>query len=153
ESAAGDDTRTWMPPEKHGVATYYLSINRNKQSVVLDFTDAADIELVHELFRRADVVIENFKPGGLEKFGLDYETAHAINPALIYLSISGFGTAEGARLPGYDLVVQAVSGLMSLTGETDGPPYRAGIAMFDVMTGMHGTIGVLAALNQRRETG
>ena len=153
ESAAGDDTRTWMPPEKHGVATYYLSINRNKQSVVLDFTDPADIELVHELFRRADVVIENFKPGGLEKFRLDYATAHAINPALIYLSISGFGTAEGARLPGYDLVVQAVSGLMSLTGEPDGPPYRAGIAMFDVMTGMHGTIGVLAALNQRRETG
>ena len=153
ESAAGDDTRTWMPPEKHGVATYYLSINRNKQSVVLDFSDPADIELVHELFRRADVVIENFKPGGLEKFRLDYATAHAINPALIYLSISGFGTAEGARLPGYDLVVQAVSGLMSLTGEPDGPPYRAGIAMFDVMTGMHGTIGVLAALNQRRETG
>ena len=153
ESAAGDDTRTWMPPEKHGVATYYLSINRNKQSGVLDFSDPADIELVHELFRRADVVIENFKPGGLEKFRLDYATAHAINPALIYLSISGFGTAEGARLPGYDLVVQAVSGLMSLTGEPDGPPYRAGIAMFDVMTGMHGTIGVLAALNQRRETG
>src|SRR5690606_33914347 len=83
ESAAGDDTRTWMPPEKHGVATYYLSINRNKQSVVLDFTDPADIELVHELFRRADVVIENFKPGGLEKFGLDYASAHAVNPALV----------------------------------------------------------------------
>jgi crotonobetainyl-CoA:carnitine CoA-transferase CaiB-like acyl-CoA transferase len=153
ESPAGDDTRTWMPPAQHGVATYYMSINRNKQSVVLDFTDPDDIELVHELFRRADVVIENFKPGGLRKFRLDYETARALNPALVYLSISGFGTAEGARLPGYDLVVQAVSGLMSLTGEPDGPPYRAGIAMFDVMTGMHGTIGVLAALNQRRETG
>ena len=153
ESAAGDDTRTWKPPEKNGVATYYLSINRNKQSVVLDFEDPADIELVHELFRRSDVVIENFKPGGLDKFRLDYDTAHSINPALVYLSISGFGTAEGARLPGYDLVVQAVSGLMNLTGEPGGPPYRAGIAMFDVMTGMHGTIGVLAALNQRRETG
>lgn len=153
ESPAGDDTRTWMPPEKNGVATYYMSINRNKQSIVLDFTNPDDIELVHELFRRADVVLENFRPGGLEKFGLDYETAHSINPALIYLSISGFGTAEGASLPGYDLVVQAVSGLMSLTGEPDGPPYRAGISVFDVMTGMHGAIGVLAALNQRRETG
>jgi crotonobetainyl-CoA:carnitine CoA-transferase CaiB-like acyl-CoA transferase len=153
ESPAGDDTRTWMPPEKHGVATYYMSINRNKQSVVLDFTDPGDIELVHELFRRADIVIENFKPGGLAKFGLDYERAHAVNPALIYLSISGFGTGEGAWLPGYDLVVQAVSGLMSLTGEPDGPPYRAGIAMFDVMTGLHGAVGILAALNQRRETG
>lgn len=153
ESPSGDDTRTWMPPEKNGVATYYMSINRNKQSIVLDFTDDDDIAVVHELFRRADIVIENFKPGGLERFRLDYETARSINPALVYLSISGFGTGAGAALPGYDLVVQAVSGLMSLTGEPDGPPYRAGIAMFDVMTGMHGTIGVLAALNQRRETG
>lgn len=153
ESPAGDDTRTWMPPEKHGVATYYMSINRNKQSIVLDFGNPDDIALVHELFRRADIVMENFKPGGLAKFRLDYETARSINPALIYLSISGFGTGEGAGLPGYDLVVQAVSGLMSLTGEPDGPPYRAGISVFDVMTGMHGTIGILAALHQRRETG
>jgi crotonobetainyl-CoA:carnitine CoA-transferase CaiB-like acyl-CoA transferase len=153
ESAAGDDTRTWTPPEKDGMSTYYLSINRNKQSIVLDFKDPDDVALVHELFRRSDVVIENFKPGGLARFGLDYRSAEAINPALVYLSISGFGTAEGAWLPGYDLVVQAVSGLMSLTGETDGPPYRAGISVFDVMTGLHGTIGVLAALNQRHETG
>lgn len=153
ESPAGDDTRTWMPPEKNGVATYYMSINRNKQSVVMDFKNPDDIELVHELFRRSDIVIENFKPGGLEKFRLDYATAHGVNPALIYLSISGFGTAEGAWLPGYDLVVQAVSGLMSLTGDADGPPYRAGISVFDVMTGLHGTIGVLAALNQRHQTG
>lgn len=153
ESAAGDDTRTWMPPEKDGVSTYYLSINRNKRSVVMDFGDPADVALVHELFRRADIAIENFKPGSLAKFGLDYETASRINPALIYLSISGFGTGEGAWLPGYDLVVQAVSGLMSLTGDPDGPPYRAGISVFDVMTGLHGTIGVLAALQQRHETG
>jgi crotonobetainyl-CoA:carnitine CoA-transferase CaiB-like acyl-CoA transferase len=91
--------------------------------------------------------------GGLERFKLDYETARSINPKLIYLSISGFGTAEGAWLPGYDLVVQAVSGLMSLTGEPDGPPYRAGISVFDVLTGLHGMIGVLAALRQRSETG
>jgi crotonobetainyl-CoA:carnitine CoA-transferase CaiB-like acyl-CoA transferase len=153
ESPAGDDTRTWMPPEKNGVATYYMSINRNKQSIVLDFKNPDDIELVHELYRRADIVVENFKVGGLDKFGLDYETAREINPALIYLSISGFGTAEGAWLPGYDLVVQAVSGLMSLTGDEDGPAYRAGISVFDVMTGMHGLIGVLAALEQRHRTG
>jgi crotonobetainyl-CoA:carnitine CoA-transferase CaiB-like acyl-CoA transferase len=153
ESAGGDDTRAWSPPQKNGVATYYLSINRNKQSIVLDFTDDADIELAHELFRRSDVVIENFKTGGLKKFRLDYDSARAINPSLIYLSISGFGTAEGAWLPGYDLVVQAVSGLMSLTGDADGPAYRAGISVFDVMAGLHGTIGLLAALNQRRETG
>lgn len=153
ESAAGDDTRTWTPPEKNGVSTYYMSINRNKQSIVLDFKNPDDIALVHELFRRADIAVENFKPGGLAKFGLDYETASSINPALIYLSISGFGTAEGAGLPGYDLVVQAVSGLMSLTGDADGPAYRAGISVFDVMTGLHGTIGVLAALQHRHETG
>jgi crotonobetainyl-CoA:carnitine CoA-transferase CaiB-like acyl-CoA transferase len=153
ESAAGDDTRTWTPPEKNGVATYYMSINRNKQSVVMDFKDPDDVALIHELFRRSDIVLENFKTGGLKKFGLDYETAREINPRLIYLSISGFGTAEGSWLPGYDLVVQAVSGLMSLTGDPDGPAYRAGISVFDVMTGLHGTIGVLAALNQRNETG
>ena len=103
--------------------------------------------------RRADVAVENFKPGGLAKFGLDFESARAINPQLVYLSISGFGTAEGAWLPGYDLVVQAVSGLMSLTGDSDGPGFRAGVAVFDVMTGLHGLIGVLAALQQRHETG
>ena len=153
EGPTGDETRTWMPPDRDGVSTYYLSINRNKRSIVLDFKDPDDVALVHELFRRADIVLENFKPGGLTAFGLDYETARGINPALIYLSISGFGTAEGALLPGYDLVVQAVSGLMSLTGETDGPPYRAGVAVFDVMTGLHAAIGLLAALHQRTETG
>lgn len=153
EGPAGDETRTWKPPELDGEATYYLSINRNKRSIVLDFADPADVELAHELLRRADIAVENFKPGGLAKFGLDYASAKAINPALIYLSISGFGTAEGAWLPGYDLVVQAVSGLMSLTGEPEGPAYRAGIALFDVMTGLHGMIGVLAALHHRERTG
>jgi crotonobetainyl-CoA:carnitine CoA-transferase CaiB-like acyl-CoA transferase len=153
ESPAGDETRTWTPPDRDGVATYYLSINRNKRSVVLDFNDPDDVELTRELLRRADVAVENFKPGGLRKFGLDYESVRALNPRLVYLSISGFGTAEGAWLPGYDLVVQAVSGLMSLTGEPDGPAYRAGVAAFDVMTGLHGLIGVLAALRQRDESG
>jgi crotonobetainyl-CoA:carnitine CoA-transferase CaiB-like acyl-CoA transferase len=153
ESPAGDETRTWTPPERDGVSTYYLSINRNKRSVVLDFNDPDDVALTRELLRRADIAVENFKPGGLAKFGLDYESVAAINPQLVYLSISGFGSGAGASLPGYDLVVQAVSGLMSLTGEPDGPAYRAGVAVFDVMTGLHGLIGTLAALHQRRETG
>jgi crotonobetainyl-CoA:carnitine CoA-transferase CaiB-like acyl-CoA transferase len=153
ESPAGDETRTWMPPEKDGVSTYYLSINRNKRSIVLDFSKPDDVEVCRELLRRADIAVENFKVGGLDKFGLGYDAAHEINPALIYASISGFGTKEGAALPGYDLVVQAVSGLMSLTGAADGPAYRAGIAAFDVMTGLHATIGILAALHHRTVTG
>jgi crotonobetainyl-CoA:carnitine CoA-transferase CaiB-like acyl-CoA transferase len=153
ESAAGDDTRTWMPPDKDGVATYFMSINRNKRSIALDFKNPDDVEVVHRLFAAADVVVENFKPGQLARFGLSYHDARAINDRLIYLSISGFGSGEGAWLPGYDLVVQAVSGLMSLTGAADGEPYRAGISVFDVMTGLHGTIGILAALHQRSLTG
>ena len=153
EGPSGDDTRTWVPPTKDGVATYYMSINRNKKSIVLDYSKPEDRALAVELGRRADIALENMKPGGMKKFGLDYESLAAINPRLVYLSISGFGTKEGAWLPGYDLVVQAVSGLMSLTGEPDGPPYRAGISVFDVMTGLHGTIGVLAALNQCQTTG
>ena len=153
ESPGGDDTRTWMPPVKDGVATYYMSINRNKKSVVLDFGDEDDLKLARELVRRADVCVENFKVGGLRKFGLDYESVAKTNPGLVYLSISGFGTKEGAKLPGYDLIVQAVSGLMSLTGEPDGPAFRAGISVFDVMAGLHGTIGLLAALNERNRTG
>jgi crotonobetainyl-CoA:carnitine CoA-transferase CaiB-like acyl-CoA transferase len=153
EGPGGDDTRTWMPPVKGGVSTYYLSIGRNKRSVVLDFRDPDDRALAAELLRVADIAIENFKPGGLQKFGLDYETAAEHNPKLIYLSITGFGTGEGAWLPGYDLMVQAVSGLMSLTGDAEGPAYRAGISVFDVMAGLHGLIGILAALHQRHATG
>jgi crotonobetainyl-CoA:carnitine CoA-transferase CaiB-like acyl-CoA transferase len=153
EGPGGDDTRTWVPPVKDGVSTYYLSIGRNKRSVVLDFRDPDDRALAAGLLQRADVAIENFKPGALGKFGLEYETVAESNPGLVYLSISGFGTAEGAWLPGYDLIVQAVSGLMSLTGDSDGPAFRAGISVFDVMAGLHGLIGVLAALYQRTETG
>lgn len=153
ESSLGDDTRTWMPPVKDDVSTYYMSINRNKKSIVLDFGDPDDLALVKKLVARADICLENFKVGSLKKFGLDYESVSVDNPSLIYLSISGFGTAGGASLPGYDLIVQAVSGLMSLTGEPDGPPFRAGISVFDVMTGLHGLIGVLAALNNRHNTG
>ena len=153
ESPAGDDTRTWAPPEKDGISTYYLSINRNKRSIVLDLKNPDDLAVAKSLLRRADIALENFKPGGIDRLGLGYDDVKGDNPGLIYLSISGFGTTEGASLPGYDLVAQAVSGLMSLTGEPDGPALRAGISVFDVMTGLHGLIGVLAALNQRRETG
>ncbi|HEX6544223.1 MAG TPA: CoA transferase [Ktedonobacterales bacterium] len=153
ESPTGDDTRTWIPPVRDGVSTYYLAINRNKRSVTLDFKNPADLRLAQELAGRADVFIENFKPGGLKRFGLDYDAVQQRNPGIIYASISGFGTAEGASLPGYDLVVQAISGLMSLTGDPDGPAYRAGISVFDVMAGLHATIGILAALNYRNRTG
>lgn len=153
ESPGGDDTRTWVPPERDGVSTYYLGINRNKRSIALDFTDEGDLAMARRLAARADIVIENFKPGGLARFGLDYDTVSADNPGVIYASISGFGTAGGASLPGYDLLVQAASGLMSLTGDPEGPPYRAGISVFDVMTGMHAAIGILTALHHRAATG
>ena len=153
ESPIGDETRGWAPPQRDGVSTYYLGVNRNKRDIVLDFTDADDREVAQTLARRADIVIENFKPGSLAKFGLDYESVQAGNPAVIYASISGFGTDKGAALPGYDLIVQAISGLMSLTGSPDSEPYRAGVAVFDVMAGLHATIGVLSALNLRHETG
>ncbi len=154
ESPAGDDTRAWVPPTRpDGVSTYYASINRNKRSVVLDLRDPDDLDAARRLAARADVVIENFRPGGLRKFGLDHAAVRAQNPEVVYCSISGFGTGKGADLPGYDLIVQAMSGLMSLTGPADGGPYRAGISVFDVMTGLHATIGILAALRHRDRTG
>ncbi|GGL45034.1 CoA transferase [Phycicoccus endophyticus] len=154
ESPGGDDTRTWSPPVRDGVSTYYLGVNRNKRSVALDLKDDGDRALAQELARRADVLLENFKPGGLARFGLDYETVAQTNPGVVYASISGFGSGPGGRdLPGYDLIVQAISGLMSLTGDPEGPPFRAGISVFDVMAGLHATIGTLAALNARHESG
>ena len=154
EGPAGDDTRSWRPPVRGDVSTYYLGVNRNKRSIALDLTDETDLLVAQELARRADVLVENFKPGGLARFGLDHATVSASNPAVVYASISGFGSGPGgAALPGYDLIVQAISGLMSLTGDPDGPPFRAGISVFDVMAGMHATIGVLAALHDRERTG
>ena len=136
EGPQGDDTRTWTPPVRDGISTYYLGVNRNKRSIALDLKDEADAVVARRLAARADVMIENFRPGGLTRFGLDYDAVSAANPAVVYASISGFGSGEqGAKLPGYDLIVQAISGLMSLTGDPDGPPYRAGISVFDVMAG------------------
>jgi crotonobetainyl-CoA:carnitine CoA-transferase CaiB-like acyl-CoA transferase len=154
ESPAGDDTRSWTPPVRQGTGTYYLGVNRNKRSVALDLRDPTDVAAAQELARRADVVVENFKPGGLARFGLDYETVARTNAGVVYASISGFGSGPGGRsLPGYDLIVQAMSGLMSLTGDPDGEPFRAGISVFDVMAGLHASIGVLAALHARHDTG
>src|SRR5262244_2863985 len=154
ESPGGDDTRSWMPPvTKDGVSTYFLAINRNKRSVAFDLREKDQLVLAQELAHRADIFVQNFKPGGLARFGLDYDRVNAGNPAIIYASISGFGAAGGKDLPGYDLMVQAMSGLMSLTGDPDGPPYRAGISMFDVMAGLHTAIAILAALHHRSATG
>ena len=153
ESPAGDDTRTWMPPVRDRVATYYLAINRNKRSIALDLKDPDDLEVAHDLSARADVFIENFRPGGLAAFGLDYDAVRARNESVVYCSISGFGSGAGAKLPGYDLLVQGVSGLMSLTGTPDGPPLRSGISVFDVMTGLHSALGIVAALHYRDRTG
>lgn len=154
ESPDGDDTRGWKPPTTDdGVSTYWLGVNRNKRSVVLDLKQPDDLAAAKELARRADVLVENFKPGGLARFGLDHASVSATNPSLVYASISGFGSGKGAGLPGYDLIVQAISGLMSLTGSPDGEPYRAGISVFDIMSGLHATIGILAALRHREATG
>jgi crotonobetainyl-CoA:carnitine CoA-transferase CaiB-like acyl-CoA transferase len=154
ESPSGDDTRSWMPPvTEDGASTYFLSINRNKRSVALDLKNERDLEMAKTLARRADVFVQNFKPGGLARYGLDYDSVSALNPAIIYASISGFGSGGGKDLPGYDLMVQAMSGLMSLTGSPDGPPYRAGISAFDVIAGLHTTIAILAALSYRTATG
>ncbi len=154
ESPGGDDTRHWVPPvTEDGVGTYYLSMNRNKRSIALDLADSDDQAVAHELAARADVFIHNFKPGGLDRFGLSYAGVRTRNPSTVYCSISGFGSGAGAALPGYDLLVQAVSGLMSLTGSPGGPPFRAGVAVFDVMAGLHATVGILAALKHRDATG
>src|SRR3954449_12526405 len=154
ESPGGDDTRSWQPPVRDGRATYYLAVNRNKRSVALDLKDDADVALARTLAGRADVLIENFRPGGLDRFGLGYDDVAAANPGIIYASISGFGTTErGRALPGYDLIVQAMSGLMSLTGGPDTGPFRSGISVFDVMAGLHATIGILSALHARDQSG
>lgn len=149
----GDDTRSWGPPFSATGSTYFESVNRNKQSLCLDLSDDGDLRLARELARRADVLVENFKPGGMARLGLGYEELSAENPGLIYASISGFGSAGGAGLMGYDFVVQALGGLMSITGELDGPAMKAGVALVDVLTAKDATLGILAALAARHRNG
>jgi crotonobetainyl-CoA:carnitine CoA-transferase CaiB-like acyl-CoA transferase len=151
EGPKGDDTRHWSPPARDDDATYYLSINRNKFDIVLDFSDPDDLAIAQDLAARADIIVENFKPGGLKKFSLDYDSVTTTNPEVVFASITGFG--PGNPLPGYDLLVQAMSGFMSVTGSPEGSPYRAGVAVFDVITGLHTTIGILAAVQHRIMTG
>ena len=154
-AGVGDDTRSWAPPrDAEGRATYFESVNRNKRSLSLDLRDPADRERAQALALAADVVVENFVPGTMERFGLGFEQLSASNPRLVYASITGFGTAPAGReLPGYDLLVQASGGLMSVTGATPGQPTKVGVAVVDVITGLHLTIGVLAALRHRDRTG
>jgi crotonobetainyl-CoA:carnitine CoA-transferase CaiB-like acyl-CoA transferase len=151
----GDDTRAWGPPWRGTEATYYLGLNRNKRSVALDLGDAGDRELARRLALRADVMLESFRPGLMAEWGLDGDTLRAAgNPGLVSCSISAFGTGEEARaLPGYDLLLQAMGGLMSITGEEDGRPLKAGSAVVDLVCGLLCVSGVLAALHERASTG
>jgi crotonobetainyl-CoA:carnitine CoA-transferase CaiB-like acyl-CoA transferase len=150
----GDDTRHWMPPEKNGISTYYLSANRNKQSVAIDLNQEAGRELIRALAAKADVLVENFRPASLRRWNLDYEAIRQINPKIIYCSISGYGRGgEFEDRPGYDFVLQAECGFMAITGEPDGVPMRLGVAFIDLATGMNAVQGILAALFARERTG
>ena len=150
----GDDTRSWGPPwDDRDVATYYLSVNRNKRSVALDLGSEEGRDRARELALGADVLVENFRPGLLDSMGLGYEALAAANPRLVYCSITGFGRGGGAELPGYDLLVQAVGGLMSITGEADAEPQKVGVALVDVLAGLFASVGILAALRRREESG
>jgi crotonobetainyl-CoA:carnitine CoA-transferase CaiB-like acyl-CoA transferase len=155
----GDDTRSWGPPYFEGEggvreAAYFVSANRGKRSIAIDIAAPEGQRVIADLAARADVLVENFKVGDLKRYGLDYATLSAANPRLIYCSISGFGQ-EGpyAHLPGYDFIMQAMGGLMSVTGEPEGEPMKAGVAITDIMTGLYASNGILAALQQRERTG
>jgi crotonobetainyl-CoA:carnitine CoA-transferase CaiB-like acyl-CoA transferase len=155
ESPAGDDTRQWGPPydASTGEATYFMSVNRNKRSLILDLKDPDDRAEARRLASEADVVVENFRPGVMERFELGYEQLRELNPGLVYCTITGFGHGKGATLPGYDLVIQAVGGLMSITGAPGGDPQKVGVALVDVLAGLYATVGILAALEHRRRSG
>jgi crotonobetainyl-CoA:carnitine CoA-transferase CaiB-like acyl-CoA transferase len=149
----GDDTRAWGPPWSANGSTYFESVNRSKRSVTLDLAEPTDRALALELARRADVLVENYRPGAMQRHGLGYDQIRSLNPSIIYCSITGFGATAGADLLGYDFVVQAMGGLMSITGDPDGAPTKAGVALVDVLAGKDATIGVLAALASRAQSG
>jgi crotonobetainyl-CoA:carnitine CoA-transferase CaiB-like acyl-CoA transferase len=161
ESPSGDDTRHWGPPfvkdgegRETDLSAYFVAANRNKRSISVDLATPAGREPVLRLLEEADVVIENFKPGGLKRFGLDAESCLARRPDLVYCSISGFGqTGPNAHLPGYDIMAQGFGGIMSLTGDPSGQPMKVGVGIADVMCGMYATVGILAALRHRDTTG
>ncbi|MFI7171234.1 CaiB/BaiF CoA transferase family protein [Rhodococcoides fascians] len=147
----GDDTRRWGPPWVDGESTYFLGVNRNKQSAFIDLASDAGLDKARSLIERADVVVENFLPGAMARLGLGYEQVRAINPSIVYCSITGFGGDNA--LPGYDLLIQAVGGLMSVTGPDPATPTKVGVAVVDVITGMHAALGIMAALRHRDRTG
>ena len=149
----GDDTRQFGPPWAGSSSAYFESANRTKESIALDFSDEADLVLARELLDRADIVVENFRTGALTRFGLDAGTVRARNPRVVYASITGFGSGAGANELGYDFLVQAVGGLMSITGEPDGEPTKVGVAMIDLLAAKDVVMGVLAAVVHRERTG
>ena len=150
----GDDTRQWGPPyDEAGVATYFLSVNRGKRSVALDLRSEGGADEARRLVADADVVVENFRPGVMERLGLGHEALREANPGLVYCSLTGFGSGVGASLAGYDLLVQAVGGLMSVTGDPEGEPQKVGVALVDVIAGLFASTGILAALRHRDRTG
>jgi crotonobetainyl-CoA:carnitine CoA-transferase CaiB-like acyl-CoA transferase len=151
--AGGDETRTWGPPFAGGESAYFLSVNRGKRSVALDLKDPEGRELALELCARADVVIENFRPGGAARLRLDYEVVRKRRPGVVYCTISGFGAREPRDRAGYDFTVQAESGLMAITGEPDGEPMKVGVAIVDVLAGLNAATAILAALRRRELTG
>jgi crotonobetainyl-CoA:carnitine CoA-transferase CaiB-like acyl-CoA transferase len=151
---SGDETRSWGPPyDSRGEATYFQAVNRNKRSVALDLSDETDRRRALELARDSDVVVENFRPGVMERLGLGYEQLSAQDDSIVYCSITGFGAGAGAELPGYDLLVQALGGLMSITGSPDSEPQKVGVALVDVLAGLFASVGILAALRHRDATG
>jgi crotonobetainyl-CoA:carnitine CoA-transferase CaiB-like acyl-CoA transferase len=149
----GDDTRSWGPPFQGEDATYFHAANRSKRSIALDLRSPEGHTAARELVRRAHIVVENFRPGTMDKLGLGYAELREENPALVYCSISGFGTGSGRTRPGYDFVIQAAGGLMSITGEEAGDPMKVGVAVVDLFAGLHATIGILAAVRDAERTG
>jgi crotonobetainyl-CoA:carnitine CoA-transferase CaiB-like acyl-CoA transferase len=151
---SGDETRGWGPPFVGPLSAYYLSCNRNKRAITLDLAKQEGVRIFHDLVRRSDVLLENFRPQSADKLGLDPDRLLAVNPRLIVCSISGFGRTGPLRdLPGYDLAIQALSGLMSITGPVDGPPFKVGVAVTDVLTGLYAAVAVLASLQARDRSG
>jgi crotonobetainyl-CoA:carnitine CoA-transferase CaiB-like acyl-CoA transferase len=150
----GDETRSWAPPrDDRGEATYFQAVNRNKRSLALDLSSESGRDRAQALAREADVVVENFRPGVMQRLGLGYEELALTSPKLVYCSVTGFGAGAGAELPGYDLLIQAMGGLMSITGAPDGEPQKVGVAVVDVLAGLFATVGILAALRHRDATG
>lgn len=154
EPPNGDDTRTWGPPFVNGESAYFLSINRNKKSIVLNLKEEKGRQILLDLVKEADVVVENFRPGTLKRLKLDYETLKAVNPRIILASISGYGqTGPYSHKPGYDVIAQGMGGLMSVTGEPGQRPVKVGFSIADIGTGMWAIIGILSALMAREKTG